>query len=288
MGENSKIAWTDHTFNPWIGCARVSAECKNCYAETMDARYKFGGNVNWGKTAPRHRTGEANWRKPIVWNRQAAAEGVRRRVFCASLADVFEGRDDLDGHRADLWELVEATPWLDWLLLTKRPEEIPYRTPWGALICHACRGSASLPLGRSCRDHQPYMQLVNPPSNIWFGTSCGIAESVPAVDRLISVAKAASTLFVSAEPLLGPVDLSPHLADLDWVIAGGESGPGHRSIDAEWVKSLQSQCREAVFPVPFFFKQWGGATPDAGGHLLDGQEIREFPNRGRLGADFQG
>ena len=261
MGENSKIAWTDHTFNPWIGCARVSAECQNCYAETMDARYRFGGNVNWGKTAPRHRTGEANWRKPIVWNRQAEAEGVRRRVFCASLADVFEGRDDLDEHRADLWELIEATPWLDWLLLTKRPEEIPYRTPWGGLICHSCRGSASLAFGRSCRDHQPYMQLVNPPSNIWFGTSCGVAESVPAVDHLIRVA---------------------------WVIAGGESGPGHRPIDADWVKDLQTQCREALFPVPFFFKQWGGATPDAGGHLLDGQEIREFPNWGRLGADFRG
>lgn len=275
MGENSKIAWTDHTFNPWIGCARVSAECQNCYAETLDARYQFGGNTNWGKTATRHRTGGANWRKPITWNRQAEAEGIRRRVFCASLADVFEARDDLDGHRADLWELIEATPWLDWLLLTKRPQEIPYRTPWGGLRCNLCGGSGSLPLGRSCDAHLPFMQLVDPPSNIWFGTSCGVAESVPAVAHLVRIAKAASVLFVSAEPLLGPVDLVPHLEDLDWVIAGGESGPGHRPIDPEWVRDLRDQCRAAA--VPFFFKQWGGNTPDAGGHLLDGQVIQEFP-----------
>lgn len=120
--ENSKIEWTDHTFNPWIGCTKVTALCQHCYAETLMAtRYK---RVQWGPQGTRSRTGHANWRKPITWNREAEQSKVRRRVFCASLADVYEERPELEPWRKDLFQLVDETDWLDWLTLTKRPENI--------------------------------------------------------------------------------------------------------------------------------------------------------------------
>lgn len=273
MGENSKIAWTDHTFNPWIGCARVSAECKNCYAETMDARYQFGGRINWGKTAPRHRTGEANWRKPLAWNRAAEAAGVRRRVFCASLADVFEDRRDLDPMRDDLWELIRQTPNLDWLLLTKRPEMIPHLGLMGVGRCQCEDSDSSFDPGivkSSNGDH--WHARCQWPDNVWLGTSVGHPDTVHRIDTIRPLW--ASVRFLSCEPLLddlGPLDLT----GIDWVICGGESGPNARPIDPEWVRDLRDQCQSAG--VPFFFKQWGGNTPDAGGHLLDGQVIQEFP-----------
>lgn len=122
MAENSKIEWTDHTFNPWIGCTKVSDGCKHCYAETlMDKRMS---KVQWGPEGTRVRTSAANWKKPLQWNKQAAAEGRRYKVFCASLADVFEDRPELVEWRRDLLNLILATPNLDWLLLTKRPQNI--------------------------------------------------------------------------------------------------------------------------------------------------------------------
>jgi protein gp37 len=125
MAENSNIEWTHHTFNPWIGCTKVSDGCKNCYAENlMDKRY---GRVKWGPQGTRVRTSEANWKKPLKWNREAEAKGERHRVFCASLADVFEDKPDqpeMEQWRLELLELIIKTPYLDWLLLTKRPENV--------------------------------------------------------------------------------------------------------------------------------------------------------------------
>jgi protein gp37 len=122
MGENSKIEWTDHTFNPWIGCTKVSDGCKHCYAEAlMDKRY---GRVKWGPQGTRQRTSADNWRKPLQWNKQAVKEDKHYRVFCSSLADVFEDNPQLTEWRADLFNLIAETPNLDWLLLTKRPENI--------------------------------------------------------------------------------------------------------------------------------------------------------------------
>jgi protein gp37 len=123
MSENSKIEWTDHTFNPWEGCQKVSPGCDHCYAETRNARFAGGTAINWGPGAPRRRTSPANWRKPPQWNKTHAeffaAHGRRQRVFCASLADVFDNAVD-EQWRADLFALIRATPNLDWLLLTKR------------------------------------------------------------------------------------------------------------------------------------------------------------------------
>jgi protein gp37 len=127
MGKNSKIEWTHHTFNPWWGCTKVSPACKNCYAETWARR--IGADI-WGRSAPRRFFSDQHWRAPLAWNSEAQDEGVRRRVFCASMGDVFEGRTDLNEWRVRLWQLIEDTPWLDWLLLTKRPERALDYVPW--------------------------------------------------------------------------------------------------------------------------------------------------------------
>ncbi len=127
MAKNSRIEWTTHTFNPWWGCVKVSPACKHCYAESWAKR--VGSNV-WGIKAERRFFGDKHWAEPLKWDVLAAASGVRARVFCASMADVFEDRRDLDVHRARLWKLIEATPHLDWLLLTKRPEIISRLAPW--------------------------------------------------------------------------------------------------------------------------------------------------------------
>lgn len=278
MGENSQIAWTDHTFNPWEGCCRVSAECTNCYAETRDER--FHGGVHWGKKADRKAMSAAYWKQPRKWNRSAAEAGERRRVFCASLADVFEDRRDLDPIRADLWDLIRQTPHLDWLLLTKRPENIEELTA-GLVEAHCCRDTpdmtAEVPWCADC-DAETTPVL---PRNVWLGTTVGHDDSMSRIGHLMDASEYLdpAVTFLSCEPLLGPLDMGNGglgwLDLIDWVICGGESGPNARPVDPAWVRDLRDQCQTAG--VPFFFKQWGGTTPDAGGHLLDGQEIREFP-----------
>lgn len=127
MGKDSGIEWTHHTFNPWWGCVKVSDACTHCYAETWARRI---GQTLWGLEAPRRFFGDNHWREPIRWNAEAAHVGERRRVFCSSMADVFEDRRDLDVHRERLWELIDATPMLNWLLLTKRTDRVEALAPW--------------------------------------------------------------------------------------------------------------------------------------------------------------
>jgi protein gp37 len=245
--KNSNISWTDHTFNPWIGCSKVSAGCAHCYAETlMDTRYH---RVEWGSGGTRVRTSPENWRQPVKWNSEAEARGVRYQVFCASLADVFEERGELAAWRDDLHDLIHRTPNLDWLLLTKRPEM--------AAWCYA---------------EQPI------PANVWLGTS---VENQAAADRRIPILSAipAAIRFLSCEPLLGEI-AGIDLSAISWVIVGGESGAGCRPMAPEWAISLRDQCR--VAKVPYFFKQWGGRTPKTNGNILDGQIYENFPKkRGR-------
>lgn len=245
MGENSRIEWTDHTFNPWIGCTKISDGCKHCYAEAlMDKRY---GRAQWGPQGTRVRTSEAYWRKPLAWNRRAETEGRRYHVFCASLADVFEDRPELVPWRTELFELIAQTPNLDWLLLTKRPENVLEMVPWG---WHTEDAGGYLIDGGEW------------PANVWIGTSVenqGAAnERIPHLLRI-----PARYRFLSMEPLLGPVDfrtvdgfnrynLSLHGF---WVIVGGESGPNARPMHPDWVRSLRDQCQAAG--VAFHFKQWG-------------------------------
>ncbi len=234
MGKNTRIAWASHTFNCWVGCMKVSDGCARCYAETLMHRY--GRNV-WGQDAPRERTTTANWRKPISWNREAAEAGERARVFCASLADVFEARDDLDPWRADLWRLIEETKSLDWLLLTKRPEEMVKRGP------------------ADWKDGWP--------DNAWAGTT---TESQRWFDerRDHLLAVPAKIRFLSVEPIVGPVDFSGKLDGIHWVIVGAESGHGARPMDYDWVRSIRDQTKEAG--AAFFYKQ----------AIIDGKKV-ELP-----------
>jgi protein gp37 len=266
MGADSPIEWTTHTFNPWTGCAKVSEGCRHCYAEAWAKRF---GLVQWGPGAERRRTSAATWRQPLRWHAEAVRTGTRPRVFCASLADVFDAAAP-DAWRADLWALIAATPALDWLLLTKRVHLVP----------------ASVP---------PTWLAGGWPSHVWLGvTVTGQAEAERDVPRLLDLP--APVRFLSCEPLLAPLDLravhytsgygcSPcsscgaavyidaltgsswckHGCDgpcwpaLDWVIAGGESGPRARPMHPDWVRSLRDQCVAAG--VAFHFKQWGEWAP---------------------------
>lgn len=246
--ENSKIEWTDHTFNPWSGCIKVSPGCQHCYAETLSNRW---GKEVWGPGPKRQRTSESYWKNPLKWNKQAAKERRRFRVFCASMADVFEDNPQLEPWRIDLLDLIQDTPRLDWLLLTKRPENV------NRMIERATGFSESGMWFHSA----PHVQIGTSIENQEYAD-----ERIP---ELLNIP--ARVRFLSIEPLLGPVDLEdlayeaagPEWAGfnplVDWVIVGGESGPGARPMHPEWARSLRDQCQGAG--VPFFFKQWGEFAP---------------------------
>jgi protein gp37 len=233
MARNSHIEWTHHTFNPWWGCVKVSPACENCYAELWAKRM---GQQLWGNRSKRRFFSDAHWREPLLWNTEARSARNRSRVFCASMADIFESRADLDEHRSRLWELIERTEWLDWLLLTKRPENIARMAPW--------KGSSW-------------------PRNVWLGTT---VENQTAAERRLPhlLSHESAVRFLSCEPLLGAIDLNPWFRrhdshPLNWIIAGGESGPNARPMHPDWAKKLLSQCQNAK--VPFHFKQWGHWVP---------------------------
>jgi len=322
--KKSEIEWTDHTFNPWIGCTKVSPGCQHCYAETlMDKRF---GRVKWGPHGERIRTSAVNWLSPLSWNRDSwiecpscgwrgsvhdakALDGItacpvcdrahpdtaRQRVFCASLSDVFEDRPELIPWRTDLFKLILATQNLDWLLLTKRPENVIGMTIWSAPRCIL-------------------------PANVWIGTSVENQEQADKrIPELLNIP--AAVRFLSVEPLLEPVSIAEYYREegngtyslwsdyIDWVIVGGESGPDARPMHPEWVRSIQGQCQ--MKEIPFLFKQWGewkpienanryAFNPDklpdttvtmdentlaqkvgkhAAGRLLDGQEWNGYPER---------
>lgn len=235
-----------YTYNPWWGCVRVSEECVRCYAEGIAGHY---GYDVWGphQTTERRFFGDQHWSEPLVWNRQAEREGHRRSVFCASMADVFDEHPAVVPHRERLWRLIDATPWLNWLILTKRPQNILSMSPWSGPLW---------------------------PDHIWVGTSVGLQkradERIPYLLEVPAVVR-----FLSCEPLIGPLDLTPWLAEIQWVITGGESGAGARPLNPDWARSLRDQCQ--VAGVPYFFKQIGGRYHHSGGNLLDGREWRDMP-----------
>lgn len=307
MGKNSKIAWTDHTFNTWWGCTKVSPACEHCYAERQSNR--FGSW--WGKDAPRRFFGQRHWNEPLAWDRQAAASGVNARVFCGSMCDIFEDRPDLVEPRQRLYDLIRATPHLTWLLLTKRPENMSHLLPpeWASFPANSGFGGL-------------YQNRF--PSNVWLGIT---AEDQARFEErwfyLEWVGRhwLAPVLFVSAEPLLGPLNIDPHALPqiieqngqtihtrgMDWLITGGETGPDARPMYPGWIYGLRYQC--SAYGIPFFFKQWGEwaevaeFTGDNGknlssplrqvvfagnikmqrvgkevsGHLIGGLEYHEFP-----------
>lgn len=243
MAENSHIGWTTHTFNPWFGCQKVGPGCDHCYAEAdFDLRR---GIVRWGPGEPRKRSADSTWRQPLRWNRAAVRDGIRPRVFSASLADVFDNAVD-PAWRSDLFTLIDATPALDWLLLTKRIGNVPAMT-----------ADRSQTLAR-----------------VWLGaTIVTQAEADRDLPKLTGID--AAVRFLSVEPMLEPLALD--LTGIGWVIAGGESGPGARPADADWFRSLRNQC--AAAGVPFFMKQMGGYPRKRADldELPRDLRIREFP-----------
>lgn len=308
MGAKTGISWCDHTFNPWWGCVRVSEGCQKCYAETFAKRLGMG---LWGPTSGRRFFDDRHWAEPLKWDRAAKRDGVRRRVFCASMADVFEDNQLLWSPRERLWELVERTPNLEWLILTKRPENILLFSPW--------------------------QWAKDPPENVRMGTT--VENQKAAGQRLADLGMWAGKNFISVEPMLEPVSLARELVPddcdyervdaipdagepeefiveceaecdwvnygndlvenpewrewknwrqnraklfamgrgIDWVIIGGESGHGARSMELWWVTSLVMECKLAEVPV--FVKQLGG-HPDKRDQIWDWPselQVREWP-----------
>lgn len=244
MGKSTTIEWTDHTFNPWWGCTKVSPACDHCYAEAWDKRT---GGSHWGAHAQRRTFGERHWAEPLRWNSAAAAAGTRRRVFCASMADVFDNAAP-EGARDRLWQIILATKHLDWQLLTKRPQNIRKMLPanWG----------------------DGY-------ENVWLGTT---VENQEEGDRRIPclLSVPANVRFLSCEPLLGRIALRTDWVQgkLHWIIAGGESGPKARPSNPEWFRALRDQCVAAG--VAFHFKQWGNWSPGNGRELRSTKRIQLF------------
>ncbi len=265
MSENSKIEWTHHTFNPWWGCVRVSPGCDHCYAEALGNRF----GTKWGVDTPRRVFGEQHWRDPLKWNTKAAAANQRHRVFCSSMADIFD-KNSPPGARERVWQLMRSTPHLDWLLLSKRIGNAERMLPddWGSGY-----------------------------PNAWLGISVvNQEEAVRDIPKLLETP--ARIRFLSMEPLLEQVDITPWLQPrpashgnvIDWIIVGGESGPKARPMNPGWVRSLREQC--AVAGTAFFFKQWGEFMPTASidapsvmhragkktaGRLLDGRTYDNIP-----------
>ena len=273
MAEDSAISWTDHTFNPWWGCTKVGPGCDHCYAESFDRRV---GGAHWGSGSPRRLV--KDWSAPRKWQRGAEQTGVRPRVFCASMADVFDNEVDPEW-RARLWALVRETPLLRWIFLTKRI------------------GNAAKMLPPDWPDAFGHCGLMS--------TTVNQVEADRDVPKLLATPAAWRGL--SMEPLLGPVDLTclhhdgvvnvdalngrhgvivPYRGEnarLDWIIVGGESGPGARPMHPAWARSLRDQC--AAAGVPFHFKQWGEMRPydgdradcawfDPDGHFYGGPTSR--------------
>jgi protein gp37 len=236
VGKDTSISWCHHTFNLWWGCWKISPGCCNCYAATFDRRVHGKNTDHWDRTGSRRFMSADYWNEPLKWNRAAQLAGERRRVFCGSMCDWAEIHPDpetnrqMDAYRGRLFELVRQTPHLDWLLLTKRTENVADFLPW-----------------------------IEPWPNVWIGTT--VEDQGHAAQRLpVLLDIDAIVHFVSAEPLLGELDLSswmPRGSDdhpgIEWLIAGAESGHRARRCDASWLRSLRDQCEH--YGVPFFLKQ---------------------------------
>jgi protein gp37 len=285
VGEKTGIAWCHHTFNPWWGCVKVSPACDHCYAEAWAKRT---GLPVWGHRAPRRLFGDAHWNEPLKWNHKAEQAGERRRVFCGSMCDVMEAHPDpvvarqLETARLRLYSLIEETSWLDWLLLTKRPQNFPRFLPpaW----------------------------LQQPRFNVWLLTT---VESQEYMWRVVELLRVPAVIHgCSYEPALGAANFAPHLAPvatvcgldgirprtaaavapiaraaikgqgsryLDWLICGSESGPKARPSPLDYFRSARDQCQATG--TSFFMKQIterGQKIPFD--EWPEDLQVREFPH----------
>ena len=250
MAAGTGIEWTEVTWNPTTGCDRISAGCDHCYALTLAKRLKAMGQAKYQNDGDPRTSGPGfgltvhpdALRLPYTW-------AGRRTVFVNSMSDLFHARVPLSFVR-DVFEVIAETPQHTYQVLTKRSARLPKvadRLDW--------------------------------PPNLWMGVSVEHTATLSRVDHLRAVP--AAVRFLSCEPLLGPLD-GLDLTGIDWVIAGGESGPEHRPLDPAWVTAIRDSCVAA--DVPFFFKQWGGRTPKAGGRELDGRVWDEMPYREGISA----
>lgn len=243
MADRSAIEWTEATWNPTTGCDRVSRGCDNCYALTLAKRLKAMGSAKYQTDGDPRTSGpgfgvavhEDSLTVPSRWKQP-------RMVFVNSMSDLFHAKVPTE-FVEKVFEVMAATPQHTYQILTKRSlrlSRLAPRLPW--------------------------------PPNVWMGVSVEDESQLDRVDHLRTVP--AAVRFVSAEPLLGPLDRID-LSGIDWLIAGGESGVDARPMDPAWVRALRDRCRAAG--VAFFFKQWGGRTPKAGGRLLDGRTWDQLP-----------
>jgi protein gp37 len=241
-----------YTFNGWWGCTEAGPECDNCYARTFSHRLGF---ELWGADAPRRFFGDKHWGEPFKWDRKARELGEQHLVFCQSMSDVLEDRRDLDSARGDLWCLIESTPNLIWLLLTKRPGKFATLTP------------------------ERWRRNGWPP-NVWAGATSGTQRTADVmIPQLQRAAEAAAVLWLSVEPLLERVRLAGAIQigrpRISWVIVGAESGGRARPMQTSWVQSLRDECINAG--AAFFFKQDAVGGRKISMPLLDGRVWREFP-----------
>jgi protein gp37 len=234
MSDNSAIEWTDATWNPVTGCTKVSPGCDHCYALTFAERFRGVPNHPYQQGFDLKLWPE-RLDLPLQWRKP-------RRIFVNSMSDLFH-KDVPDEYIRRVFEVMAKADWHIFQVLTKRSPRL-------------ARLGQTLPWS----------------PNIWVGVSIELDQYRWRADHLRKVP--AYTRFISAEPLLGPLE-NLNLEGIHWLITGGESGPGHRSCDPAWVRSLRDRCQDA--DVAFFHKQWGGRTPKAGGRSLDGQTWDQYP-----------
>lgn len=247
MGEKTGISWTDHTFNPWWGCTKVSAGCDRCYAEAFDKRV---GGAHWGKDQPRRIFAQKHWNEPLAWDRKAAEANCREMVFCASMADIMDDEAPA-GERERLWELIDRTPNLIWQLLTKRPQR-----------------------------YERYLPTKFKHGNVWLGATTEDQENYnlrwPILAQVCDQWNLRS--WISYEPALGPLTMVDFPIWPTWVIFGGESGGGHRPADPEWCRSLKREIAEFMPFCRLFVKQMSARTPAEGKSLIPADlMIQQFP-----------
>lgn len=259
MAEKTSISWTDHTHNPWVGCTKVSPGCDGCYAETLNHRW---GGDNWGKGKLRRVLSDANWAKPMKWNREAQASGIVSKVFCGSMCDVMDDEAP-EGQRERLWELVDSTPNLYWQLLTKRPHRYVRYLPESGfkhgnvmLMATVEKQEFYVPRIKALNDARQHLNMLMDINHL------GGKEI---------------KMGVSYEPALGPLSirdypgLRPH-----WLIFGGETGNHPRPMEQEWADNIKSECEE--FGVAFFMKQMSARTPEKAAELIPASLLlRQFP-----------
>lgn len=260
MGKETGISWTDHTFNPWHGCTKVSPGCDNCYAEVVDSRW--GGPSHWGKGKPRRTFGVKHWNAPLKWDKDAAAANVKRNVFCGSMCDVMDDEAP-DGELLKLWDLINCTPNLLWQLLTKRPSRYVRKLPRSGVLHNNVILMATVEMQKF---YAPRIKaLHNAARELESRNACFRPDS----KRVLTG--------ISYEPALGPLSireypaLRPH-----WLICGGESGDDRRPFEQGWAENVKDECEE--FGVAFYMKQMSARTPDKAADLIPAHLlIRKFP-----------